>query len=436
MAKHSSMIPATAFPKTRGVWANRCAVEVDVTAELDEMIQEIPSPMRQRRLKKDGLEGDCSLAPVQLEADSLASASPISDSDTQRCYSKMTMLSLYEPSPKKITFIGAPPGLSLPDGLKAQKEMDMLLQETFFDAMKKAAGDLPTPIKGTYLYTHYMRPCRPAGTSLEVKESSFKSLKGFLAQLEQDGFLSLSGHSDPVVTKIHWSEPKLNAFLLTSDTSPQSKAGGKATALKKSLLQGVNLQPSWRVPAGLPSKASGISDETQTPSSSGSELTAEETPSCFPDSGSDFASVFEEDYPIEPSEPMKVYLKKTHQLQMFTGDFLVATAWSSDETWEDEIALSVQQDELVYVSCVDAQGWAKAVAISGQGWLPAEVLRRQVYTVMADYSGGPGYVKVEQGDQLTIYHREGEWAYGAVIGHSQALEEGWFPCSVVNAQSS
>lgn len=265
------MIPATAFPKTRGVWADRCAVEVDVTAELDEMIQEIPSPMRQRRVKKDGLEGDCSLAPVQLEADSLASASPISASGTQRCYSKMMMLSLYEPSPKKISSIGAPPGLSLPDELQ------------------------------------------------------------------------------------------------------------------------------------------------------------EHTPSFFPDSGSDVASVSEEDTPAEPSEPMK---------QVSTGDFVVATAWSSDETWEDEVALSVQEDELVYVSCVDAQGWAKAVAISGQGWLPAAVLRRQVYMVMVDYSGGPGYVKVEQGDQLTIYHREGEWAYGAVIGHSQVLEEGWFPCSVVNAQSS
>mmetsp|Transcript_103473 Transcript_103473/g.183810 ORF Transcript_103473/g.183810 Transcript_103473/m.183810 type:complete len:490 (+) Transcript_103473:69-1538(+) len=484
-------IPAAVFPKPRGIWAKRCAVEVETAADdLDEMVHEIPSPMRKRLPKKDivceeaqALSGsspalsavfpELKAGLIQLleaqvhakaqgfqaavEADAKNSASEASEAEADACcYSKMTMLSLYDACPKQeksITSIGAAPGLTLPakaPGLtlpaeasvlalpaeesKAQEEMDNLLRETFFEALKQSAGDLPTPMKGSNLYTRYMRPCRPTGTSLEVKESSFKSLRGFLEHLEQEGFLSLSGSSDPVVTKIHWEKPELKAL-------PKSEETVRASKSLCSLTQGTCLQPSWRAAStpsraseqsdetqtpsssGTPSKASEQSEETQTPSSSGNEGTKEEMPAFFPESASE--------------EPFRTKSMK----EVSTGDFVVATPWSYDgslENWDDEVALSVDQDDLVYVSCFDAQGWAKAVTISGEaGWLPAAVLRRQIYVVMDAYTGGAGFVKVEQGDQLTIYYREGEWAYGASVGEDeQVLEEGCFPCSVVHCQSS
>jgi hypothetical protein len=60
-----------------------------------------------------------------------------------------------------------------------------------------------TPIKGTILYTKFMRPARAVGTSVDVKESSFRCLGNFLEFLEKEGLLQLKpGETDPVVTAI------------------------------------------------------------------------------------------------------------------------------------------------------------------------------------------------------------------------------------------
>merc|ERR1712217_944371 len=64
---------------------------------------------------------------------------------------------------------------------------------------------LKTPIKGTNLYIKHMRPCRPAGTSVDVKDSSFKTLRVFLQFLEAEGLLRLQpGLADPMVTEIRY----------------------------------------------------------------------------------------------------------------------------------------------------------------------------------------------------------------------------------------
>lgn len=61
-----------------------------------------------------------------------------------------------------------------------------------------------TPVKGTILYTKHMRPCRPAGTSVDVKDSSFIGLANFLQFLEGEGLLRLRpGCTDPWVEEIH-----------------------------------------------------------------------------------------------------------------------------------------------------------------------------------------------------------------------------------------
>jgi len=60
-----------------------------------------------------------------------------------------------------------------------------------------------TPVKGTILYTKHMRPCRPAGTSVDVKDSSFRGLANFLQFLQGEGLLRLRpGVTDPWVEHI------------------------------------------------------------------------------------------------------------------------------------------------------------------------------------------------------------------------------------------
>merc|ERR1712187_674549 len=86
-------------------------------------------------------------------------------------------------------------------------EMDKMCVDTFLECVKTCAWRerVRTPIKGTNLYIKHMRPCRPAGTSVDVKDISFKNLRSFLLFLEAEGLLRLQpGLTDPVVTEIRF----------------------------------------------------------------------------------------------------------------------------------------------------------------------------------------------------------------------------------------
>lgn len=83
--------------------------------------------------------------------------------------------------------------------------MDQVCIDTFLASVKKCARHerVKTPIKGSNLYTKHMRPSRAPGTSVDVKDSSFKNLGSFLRFLEAEGLLYLQpGLTDPVVTEI------------------------------------------------------------------------------------------------------------------------------------------------------------------------------------------------------------------------------------------
>merc|ERR1719331_1926423 len=85
--------------------------------------------------------------------------------------------------------------------------MDKLCVETFLESVKKVAWRkrVATPIKGSNLYTKHIRPSRPCGTSVDVKDSSFRNLGSFLQFLESEYLLRLQpGVSDPVVTEINF----------------------------------------------------------------------------------------------------------------------------------------------------------------------------------------------------------------------------------------
>jgi len=88
------------------------------------------------------------------------------------------------------------------------EEMDRLCVATFLESVKNYAWrkKVYTPIKGTNLYTKHMRPCRPAGSSVDVKDSTFRNLGNFMQFLEYEGLLHLQpGLTDPVVTSINYN---------------------------------------------------------------------------------------------------------------------------------------------------------------------------------------------------------------------------------------
>jgi hypothetical protein len=113
--------------------------------------------------------------------------------------------------------------------------MDEQCVESFLESVKRVSwrGKVRTPIKGSNLYTKFMRPCRPMGTSVDVKDSSFKSLGFFLQFLESEGLVHLQpGLTDPVVTDINFEAcrkykyvAKKQPFALTPSVLPPHNPG-------------------------------------------------------------------------------------------------------------------------------------------------------------------------------------------------------------------
>jgi len=102
-----------------------------------------------------------------------------------------------------------------------------------------------TPVKGTILYTKFMRPLRPAGTSVDVKDSSFHGLGNFLKFLEGEGLLRLKpGETDPVVTEIRRDACRNYRYV----AAPRSAAVNMASHIAAGNTVGArpNLNLSWQ----------------------------------------------------------------------------------------------------------------------------------------------------------------------------------------------
>jgi uncharacterized glyoxalase superfamily metalloenzyme YdcJ len=111
-------------------------------------------------------------------------------------------------------------------------EMDQRCVETFLECVQPLSWRerIRTPLKGTILYTKHIRPARPAGTSVDVKDSSFRSLGNFLGFLESEGLLRLKpGLTDPVVTDIRMDACRKYTYAPRS--KPSNAADSSATPL-------------------------------------------------------------------------------------------------------------------------------------------------------------------------------------------------------------
>eukprot|EP00441_Pelagodinium_beii_P041653 CAMPEP_0197650448 /NCGR_PEP_ID=MMETSP1338-20131121/30950_1 /TAXON_ID=43686 ORGANISM="Pelagodinium beii, Strain RCC1491" /NCGR_SAMPLE_ID=MMETSP1338 /ASSEMBLY_ACC=CAM_ASM_000754 /LENGTH=375 /DNA_ID=CAMNT_0043224857 /DNA_START=49 /DNA_END=1176 /DNA_ORIENTATION=+ len=89
---------------------------------------------------------------------------------------------------------------------KLAEEEEAAMDAQCIDAFLRCTmSRVKTPLKGTNLYTKHIRPARLEGTSVDVKDSSFRTLGNFLQFLEGEKLLCLQpGLSDPVVTKIRY----------------------------------------------------------------------------------------------------------------------------------------------------------------------------------------------------------------------------------------
>lgn len=118
---------------------------------------------------------------------------------------------------------------------KAGPDMDKSLEETLLQAIKTRIKDRDLPMAGNVVYTQHMRPCRRAGSNIDVKASSFKKLGAFLAHAEELGWIAMKKSSDPVMTRIFRDHPDIREFkpwpkhvTAEADEAPAEAAGKDA----------------------------------------------------------------------------------------------------------------------------------------------------------------------------------------------------------------
>uniref|UniRef100_A0A7S4F6K1 Ligatin n=1 Tax=Chrysotila carterae TaxID=13221 RepID=A0A7S4F6K1_CHRCT len=76
-------------------------------------------------------------------------------------------------------------------GAPSTESMDVLLKRCFLQAAL-ALNDKTLPLPLNSFYSNWMRPNRPAGTSLDVKQSSYKKLLPFMRAMAEEGLCELS----------------------------------------------------------------------------------------------------------------------------------------------------------------------------------------------------------------------------------------------------
>eukprot|EP00756_Hemistasia_phaeocysticola_P065321 Hpha_TRINITY_DN8476_c0_g1::TRINITY_DN8476_c0_g1_i1::g.34522::m.34522/K15027/EIF2D; translation initiation factor 2D len=104
--------------------------------------------------------------------------------------------------------------------------MDELMLQCFAQvARTRLKKDRDLPVTVGDLYTKHLRPCRPAGTSVDVKSSSFRKAGNFAAELAKRNLLTVvtKGGGEPKITKINWGHPTIQDHEVWEHTAEQEQ---------------------------------------------------------------------------------------------------------------------------------------------------------------------------------------------------------------------
>eukprot|EP00933_Yihiella_yeosuensis_P032554 TRINITY_DN26174_c0_g1_i2.p1 TRINITY_DN26174_c0_g1~~TRINITY_DN26174_c0_g1_i2.p1 ORF type:complete len:410 (+),score=93.49 TRINITY_DN26174_c0_g1_i2:479-1708(+) len=114
---------------------------------------------------------------------------------------------------------------------QSPQAMNQALDECLLQAIKTRIKDKDLPIIGNTLYAQHMRPCRRAGSNIDVKVSGFKKLAAFLAHAEELGWIALKKNSpEPVLTKVFRDHPDIREWKpWPKDATAEAAEGGESS---------------------------------------------------------------------------------------------------------------------------------------------------------------------------------------------------------------
>ncbi|KAM8965342.1 eukaryotic translation initiation factor 2D-like [Sarcophilus harrisii] len=97
-----------------------------------------------------------------------------------------------------------------------QEQMDELLRNCFFHALKSRVTEADLPLlTSTFLGSH-MFSCCPRGQQLDMKKSSYRKLSKFLHQMMKQQILQLKELSKGVesIVSVDWKHPSITSFIV------------------------------------------------------------------------------------------------------------------------------------------------------------------------------------------------------------------------------
>lgn len=109
-----------------------------------------------------------------------------------------------------------------------EEAMDELVKTTLYRALRTSVGKDDLPMLASTFYAAHLLPSRPAGTTIDLKASSFKKLSRLLAAAAAEGVLTVEtdGHDNVRLTGVDRAHPLLRAV----DTHVLSAADAEAAA--------------------------------------------------------------------------------------------------------------------------------------------------------------------------------------------------------------
>eukprot|EP00871_Galdieria_phlegrea_P000533 jgi/Galph1/1480/GphlegSOOS_G160.1 len=111
----------------------------------------------------------------------------------------------------------------------SEEEMDSLLDQCFLQAAKCLVQDSQLPMEASKLFNDFVLPCRPVGTVIDLKKSSYKKLGAFMKSLSKRRLCRLKeGKGQIQVLTINRNHELYQSFEpLMQDTVAQQQAALK-----------------------------------------------------------------------------------------------------------------------------------------------------------------------------------------------------------------